>query len=139
MRIGRGIRSTRRKPALVAFPPIQFPHDLCWDQPRAAMVGDLSYDTALQTVVVGHTTSSGNVTLFNFYCTLSILSLTFASKKLRDIFSSRGMSSMVLVIMYNIRNYRVFFGVCSSSGVLKTHRFGNWVCFRPQAKWLKHL
>jgi hypothetical protein len=41
MRIGRGNRSTRRKPVPVPFCPPQIPHDLTWDQTRAAAVGNL--------------------------------------------------------------------------------------------------
>jgi hypothetical protein len=39
MRIGRGNRSTRRKPAPVPHCPPQIPHDLTWDRTRAAAVG----------------------------------------------------------------------------------------------------
>jgi hypothetical protein len=39
MRIGRGNRSTRRKPALVPLCPPQILHDLTRDQTRAAAVG----------------------------------------------------------------------------------------------------
>jgi hypothetical protein len=39
MRIGRGNRITRRKPAPVPLCPPQFPHDLTWDRTRAAAVG----------------------------------------------------------------------------------------------------
>jgi hypothetical protein len=39
MRIGRGNRSTRRKPAPVALCPPHIPHDLTWDRTRAAAVG----------------------------------------------------------------------------------------------------
>jgi hypothetical protein len=39
MRIGRGIRSTRRKPAPVPLCPPKIPHDLTWDRTRAAAVG----------------------------------------------------------------------------------------------------
>jgi hypothetical protein len=39
MRIGRGNRSTRRKPAPVPLCPPQNPHDLTWDRTRAAAVG----------------------------------------------------------------------------------------------------
>jgi hypothetical protein len=39
MRIGRGNRSTRRKPAPVPLCPPQIPHDLTWDRTRAAAVG----------------------------------------------------------------------------------------------------
>jgi hypothetical protein len=39
MRIGRGNRSTRRKPALVPLCPPQIPHDLTWDRTRAAALG----------------------------------------------------------------------------------------------------
>jgi hypothetical protein len=39
MRIGRGNRSTRRKPALVPLCPPQTPYDLTWDRTRAAAVG----------------------------------------------------------------------------------------------------
>jgi hypothetical protein len=39
MRIGRGNRSTRRKPAPVPLCPPQIPHDLSWDGIRAAAVG----------------------------------------------------------------------------------------------------
>jgi hypothetical protein len=38
MRIGRGNRSTRRKPAPVPLCPPQIPHDLIWDWTRAAAV-----------------------------------------------------------------------------------------------------
>jgi hypothetical protein len=38
MRIGRGNRSTRRKPAPVPLCS-QIPHDLTWDRTRAAAVG----------------------------------------------------------------------------------------------------
>jgi hypothetical protein len=40
MRIGRGNRSTRRKPALVPLCLPQIPHDLTWDRTRAAAVGN---------------------------------------------------------------------------------------------------
>jgi hypothetical protein len=39
MRIGRGNRSTRRKPAPVPLCPPQIPHDLTWDRTRGAAVG----------------------------------------------------------------------------------------------------
>jgi hypothetical protein len=39
MRIGRGNRSTRRKPAPVPLCPPQIPHDLTWTRTRAAAVG----------------------------------------------------------------------------------------------------
>jgi hypothetical protein len=39
MRIGRGNRSTQRKPAPVPLFPSQIPHDLTWDRTRAATVG----------------------------------------------------------------------------------------------------
>jgi hypothetical protein len=39
MRIGRGKRSTRRKPAAVPLCPPQIPHDLTWTRTRAAPVG----------------------------------------------------------------------------------------------------
>jgi hypothetical protein len=39
MRIGKGNRSTRRKPAPVQLRPPQIPHDLTWDQTRVAAVG----------------------------------------------------------------------------------------------------
>jgi hypothetical protein len=39
MRIGRGNRSTRRKPALMPLCPPQIPHDLNWARSRAAAVG----------------------------------------------------------------------------------------------------
>jgi hypothetical protein len=39
MRIGRGNRSTRRKPDPVPLCPPQIPHDLTWDGTRAGAVG----------------------------------------------------------------------------------------------------
>jgi hypothetical protein len=39
IRIGRGNRSTRRKPVPVPLYPPQIPHDLTCDQTRAAAVG----------------------------------------------------------------------------------------------------
>jgi hypothetical protein len=39
MRIGRGNRSARRKPAPVPLCPPQIPHDLTWDRTRVAAVG----------------------------------------------------------------------------------------------------
>jgi hypothetical protein len=39
MRIARGNRSTRRKPAPVPLCPPPIPHDLTWDRTRAAAVG----------------------------------------------------------------------------------------------------
>jgi hypothetical protein len=39
VRIGRGNRSTRRKPAPVPLCPPQIPHDLTWDRTQAAAVG----------------------------------------------------------------------------------------------------
>jgi hypothetical protein len=39
MRIGRGNRSTRRKPAPVQLCPSQIPHDLTWDRTRAGTMG----------------------------------------------------------------------------------------------------
>jgi hypothetical protein len=40
MKIGRGNRSTGRKPAPVPLCPPQIPHDLTWDRTRAAAVGN---------------------------------------------------------------------------------------------------
>jgi hypothetical protein len=39
MRVGRGNRSKRRKPASVSLRPPQIPHDLTWDRTLAAAVG----------------------------------------------------------------------------------------------------
>jgi hypothetical protein len=39
MRIGRGNRSTRRKPAPVPLCPPQIPHDMTWVRTRAVAVG----------------------------------------------------------------------------------------------------
>jgi hypothetical protein len=39
VRIGRGNRSTRRKPATVPLCPQQIPHDLTWARTRAPEVG----------------------------------------------------------------------------------------------------
>jgi hypothetical protein len=39
VRIGRGIRSTRRKPAPVPLFPSQILYDVTWVRPRAAAVG----------------------------------------------------------------------------------------------------
>jgi hypothetical protein len=39
IRIGRGKRSTWRKPAPVPLCPPQIPHDLTWDRTRAAAMG----------------------------------------------------------------------------------------------------
>jgi hypothetical protein len=39
MRIGRGNRSIRRKPASMPLCPPKIPHDLTWDRNRAAAVG----------------------------------------------------------------------------------------------------
>jgi hypothetical protein len=39
MRIGRGSRSTRRKPAPIPLWPLQVAHDLTWARTRAAVVG----------------------------------------------------------------------------------------------------
>jgi hypothetical protein len=39
MRVGRGNRSTRKKPAPVPLCPPQIPHDLTWDRTRDAAVG----------------------------------------------------------------------------------------------------
>jgi hypothetical protein len=38
MRIGKGNRSTRRKPAPVPLSPPQIPHELTWNRTRAAAV-----------------------------------------------------------------------------------------------------
>jgi hypothetical protein len=38
-KIGRGNRSTRRKPAPSSLCPPQIPHDLTWDRTQAAVVG----------------------------------------------------------------------------------------------------
>jgi hypothetical protein len=40
MKIGRGNRSTRRKPAPMPLCPPQIPHDLTWGRTRAAAVGN---------------------------------------------------------------------------------------------------
>jgi hypothetical protein len=45
MRIGRGNRSTWRKPAPVLLCPPQIPHDLTWDWTRAAAVGSRQLHT----------------------------------------------------------------------------------------------
>jgi hypothetical protein len=41
----------------------------------------------------------------------------------------------VLTMVYNTQRYWVF-GLCPSSGfkLLKSQRFGNWICFRPQVR-----
>jgi hypothetical protein len=39
MRLGKGNRSTQRKPAPVSFWPQQIPHDLTWARTRTAAVG----------------------------------------------------------------------------------------------------
>jgi hypothetical protein len=39
LRIGRGNRSTQRKPAPMPLCPPQIPHDLSWDRTLAAAVG----------------------------------------------------------------------------------------------------
>jgi hypothetical protein len=39
MRIGRGNRSNKRKPALLPLRPPQIPHDLKWARTRATVVG----------------------------------------------------------------------------------------------------
>jgi hypothetical protein len=39
MRIGRGKRSSWRKPATIQLCPTQIPHDLAWDRTEAAAVG----------------------------------------------------------------------------------------------------
>jgi hypothetical protein len=39
MRIGRGNRSIRRKPAPVSLRPPQIPYDLNWARTRAAAIG----------------------------------------------------------------------------------------------------
>jgi hypothetical protein len=43
MRIGRGNRRTRRKPAPVPLCPAQIPHDLTWARTWAAAVGSRWY------------------------------------------------------------------------------------------------
>jgi hypothetical protein len=40
MKIGRGYRNIRRKPAPVSLCPPQIPHELTWDQTRAAAMGN---------------------------------------------------------------------------------------------------
>jgi hypothetical protein len=50
MRIGRGNRRTRRKPAPVPLCPPQIPHDLTWDRTRAAAYIRLSSDRFLSNV-----------------------------------------------------------------------------------------
>jgi hypothetical protein len=40
LRIGRGNRSTRRKPTPMPSCPPQIPHDLTWAQARAAALGN---------------------------------------------------------------------------------------------------
>jgi hypothetical protein len=65
MRIGRGNQSTRRKPAPLPLCPPQNPHDLTWDQTRAAAVGSrrlttwamarpysLHYTNNIQTILI---------------------------------------------------------------------------------------
>jgi hypothetical protein len=47
MRIGRGNRSTRKKPASVPPCSPQIPRDLTWARTQAASVGSLSYGAAL--------------------------------------------------------------------------------------------
>jgi hypothetical protein len=42
-------------------------------------------------------------------------------------------------MVYNTHNYWGF-KLCPSSGILETRkRFGNWICFRPQVRWGRHL
>jgi hypothetical protein len=47
----------------------------------------------------------------------------------------------VLMMVYNTQNYWIS-GLYSSSGVLNnkiTQLFGNFICFRPQVRWGRHL
>jgi hypothetical protein len=54
MRIGRGNRSTRRKPTAVTPCPPQIPHDLTWYRPRAAEAGSQDwYQAAAYTFCTG--------------------------------------------------------------------------------------
>jgi hypothetical protein len=51
MRIGRGNRNTRRKPAPVPLHPPQIPCDLTWARTPAAAVESLSYGTNLKMLI----------------------------------------------------------------------------------------
>jgi hypothetical protein len=37
-------------------------------------------------------------------------------------------------MVYVVQNSQNFSGLFPSSGIKKTRRFGNWICFRPQVK-----
>jgi hypothetical protein len=52
MRIGRGNRSTRRKPAPAKLCTPQIPHELTWARTPPAAVGSLSYGTAYNSMTV---------------------------------------------------------------------------------------
>jgi hypothetical protein len=80
MRIDRGNRSTRRKPALMPLCPPQIPHDLTWARTRAAAVGSwrltawVMYGTACATAVtllcsVGTQFESETHHYFSEWCT----------------------------------------------------------------------
>jgi hypothetical protein len=60
MRIGRGDRSTRRKPATMALCPPEIPHDVTWDRTRVAVVGNRQLTT----------------TSFPIHCSLVVLSFS---------------------------------------------------------------
>jgi hypothetical protein len=61
MRIGRGNRSTRRKPAPVPLCPPQIPHHLIWDRTRGKpATNHLSYGTASNAVTMVTNIKHGN-------------------------------------------------------------------------------
>jgi hypothetical protein len=60
MTIGRGNRSTWRKPATIPFCPPQIPHELTWDRTRAAAVGT----RRLTTLAMARPSSPGKGKIF---------------------------------------------------------------------------
>jgi hypothetical protein len=52
MKIGRGNRRARRKPAPVPLRPQQIPHDLIWDRTRTVAVGSRQYFSYLEGLTV---------------------------------------------------------------------------------------
>jgi hypothetical protein len=110
IKIGRGNRSTWRKPALVPFCPPQIPHAWTRFWTRA--------------VAVGSQRLTGYVSYSGLYPLTLLAWVGLLVVKLPP------------ALQYIIQNYWVS-GLCPSSGLLetsKTQRFGNWICFRPQVR-----
>jgi hypothetical protein len=106
MRVGRGNRSTRRKPAQVPLCPPRIPHDLTWARTRADAVGIRPLTAWAMAQPTEYITQ---------WFVLPVFINTNQTERTIPFSSSR--SYRVLAMVYNTQNY--CFGLCPLSGILK--------------------